>query len=130
MICNIKNFDERLKLIVVFQLIKNINDCFDFDEIFKLFDHEKNDYAINLIFDVVFSFDFLYAFSKKEFRVLQNYIHENLALKKIKYFINEIEIFVMFVFKKNENFRLCVDYRDLNVITIKNRYFFFSLMKR
>ena len=31
----------------------------------------------------------------------------------------------MFVFKKNENFRLCVDYRNLNVITIKNRYFFF-----
>ena len=107
-----------------------MNDCFDFDEVFKLFDHEKNDHAINLIFDVVFSFDSLYAFSKKKLRVLQNYIHENFALKKIKYFINEIEVFVMFVFKKNENFRLCVDYRDLNVITIKNRYFFFSLMKR
>ena len=47
-----------------------MNDCFDFDKVFKLFDHEKNDYAINLIFDVVFSFDFLYAFSKKKFRVL------------------------------------------------------------
>ena len=29
----------------------------------------------------------------------------------------------MFVSKKNESLRLCVDYRDLNKITRKNRHF-------
>ena len=29
----------------------------------------------------------------------------------------------MFVKKKDDNLRLCVDYRDLNVITLKNKCF-------
>ena len=33
----------------------------------------------------------------------------------------------MFVAKKNESFRFCVDYCDLNVITIKNRYSLFFI---
>ena len=33
----------------------------------------------------------------------------------------------MFVAKKNENFCFCIDYRDLNVITIKNCYFLFFI---
>ena len=31
--------------------------------------------------------------------------------------------------KKNKNYCLCVDYRDLNVITIKNCYFLFFIDK-
>ena len=33
----------------------------------------------------------------------------------------------MFIFKKNENLRLYVDYKDLNKITKKNRHFLFSI---
>ena len=29
----------------------------------------------------------------------------------------------MFVKKKDDDLRLCVNYKDLNVITVKNRYF-------
>ena len=29
---------------------------------------------------------------------------------------------ILFIFKKNEKFRLCVDYRKLNKIIVKNRY--------
>jgi hypothetical protein len=29
---------------------------------------------------------------------------------------------VLFVKKKDESMRLCVDYRDLNAVTIKNKY--------
>ena len=36
--------------------------------------------------------------------------------------------FIMFD-KKNENLRLCVNYKDLNFITVKNRYFI-SLIKQ
>ena len=35
----------------------------------------------------------------------------------------------MFVKKKDDDLRLCVDYRDLNVITVKNRYLI-SLIKQ
>jgi hypothetical protein len=36
---------------------------------------------------------------------------------------------ILFVFKKNEGFRLYVNYRDLNKITVKNRYSFFLMKK-
>ena len=38
-------------------------------------------------------------------------------------------MFIMFVAKKNENFCFCVDYCDLNAITIKNCYFLFFIDK-
>ena len=34
---------------------------------------------------------------------------------------------ILFVLKKNEIFRLCVNYRKLNNITIKNRYSLFNI---
>ncbi len=33
------------------------------------------------------------------------------------------------MFKKNNKLRLCVNYRDLNAITIKNRYSLFLIIK-
>ena len=33
----------------------------------------------------------------------------------------------MFIFKKNESLRLCVNYKDLNKRTKKNRYFLFLI---
>ena len=61
--------------------------------------------------------------------MLQNYLYNNKKLNKIKQFINFAKTFIIFITKKNKNFRLCVDYRDLNVITIKNRYFLFFINK-
>ena len=33
-----------------------------------------------------------------------------------------IEFFILFVLKKNNDLRLYIDYRELNKVTIKNRY--------
>jgi hypothetical protein len=33
-----------------------------------------------------------------------------------------VEVLVLFIFKKNGSLRLCVNYRDVNYIIIKNRY--------
>ena len=33
-----------------------------------------------------------------------------------------MKISIFFIFKKNEKFRLCVNYKDLNVVIIKNRH--------
>ena len=127
LMCNLNNFDKKSKFVVVLQSIKNINNCFNFNKVFKLLNYEKNNYVIDLIFNVEFFFDFLYVFFEKKLHVLQNYLHKNFALNKIRHFVNFVEAFVIFVTKKNENLLLCVDYRKLNVFTIKNRYSLFLI---
>ena len=47
--------------------------------------------------------------------------------KFIKKFESSTRYSILFVFKKNDTFRLCVDYRKLNNITIKNRYSLFNI---
>ena len=56
-----------------------------------------------------------------KFETLQKYIKNNLISKKIKHSMIDVDAFVFFVFFKNDKFRLCVDYRDLNVVIIKNK---------
>ena len=63
---NLNNFNEKSKFVVMSQLIKNINNCFDFDKIFKLLNYKKNDYVINLIFNVEFFFRFFIRFFRKK----------------------------------------------------------------
>ena len=60
---------------------------------------------------------------------MQNYLHDNEKSNKIKRFTSFAKAFIMFVIKKNKSFCLCVDYRDLNIITIKNRCFLFFINK-
>ena len=47
---------------------------------------------------------------------------ENEKKEFIRKFESSTEYPILFVSKKNESLRLCVDYRKLNDITIKNRY--------
>ena len=82
-----------------------------------------------MIFDTKSSYNSLYFFFEKKLNVLQNYLHNNEKSNKIKRFTNFAKAFIMFVTKKNKNFRLCVDYRNLNIIIIKNRYFLFFIDK-
>jgi hypothetical protein len=52
-------------------------------------------------------------------------LNENFEREYIQRFINLIGAPILFIFKKNKELRLCMNYRDLNKITIKNRYSFF-----
>ena len=49
-------------------------------------------------------------------------MNENLKKKFIRKSQSSTKYSILFVSKKNEKLRLCVDYRKLNEITIKNRY--------
>ena len=64
----------------------------------------------------------IYSLSLKKFEILQKYLHDNLQKK----FINSSKTFyvslILFVVKSNEQLRLCVDYRKLNVIIKRNNY--------
>jgi hypothetical protein len=59
---------------------------------------------------------------EKELRALREYINENLKKKYIKSLTLLTRYPVLFVPKLNGKLRMCVDYRQLNTIIIKNRY--------
>jgi hypothetical protein len=64
----------------------------------------------------------IYQLSEKELEILREYIKENLAKGFIRKSESPAGFPILFVPKKDGKLRLCVDYRKLNDITIKNRY--------
>ena len=104
-------------------------DVFSKKNAFKLSTHDEKNHVINFMFDKNSFFDFLYNMPKKKLLYLREYIVENKTLSRIRELVNRASAFVLFIFKKNDSFKLCVDCRDLNVITIKNRYSLFLIEK-
>jgi hypothetical protein len=64
----------------------------------------------------------IYSLLEKKLTVLQEYINENLKKKYIRPSTLPTRYPVLFVPKPNGKLRMYVDYRQLNTITIKNRY--------
>ena len=87
-----------------------------------LFKHQTWNHEIVFKSNKTFTFEFIYAFFEKKLKILREYLNENLKKKFIRKSQSSIKYSILFVSKKNEKFRLCVDYRKLNEITIKNRY--------
>ncbi|KAE8244356.1 hypothetical protein A4X13_0g6653 [Tilletia indica] len=63
----------------------------------------------------------LYTLSPKELKTLHEWIDEQLRLGFIRPSSSPASSPILFVKKKDGSLRLCVDYRGLNAITIKNR---------
>jgi hypothetical protein len=82
-------------------------------------------YHIINIGDVIFLYKSIYKLSENELKILKKYLNKNLKKKYIQHFINSAEAPILFILKKDGSLRLCVNYRDLNKITIKNRHLFF-----
>jgi hypothetical protein len=64
----------------------------------------------------------IYPLSRAELKILEEYLRESLAKGRIRLSQSPAASPVLFVPKKDGTFRLCVDYRGLNSITVKNRY--------
>jgi len=60
--------------------------------------------------------------SAEKLDALRQYLKENMRKEFIKESQSSAEYLILFVLKLNESLRLCVDYRALNNITIKNSY--------
>jgi hypothetical protein len=103
------------------QDIKNYNDVFDSKYAFIFLNYKKENHNINLLLSKESFYESLYSLFKKELNILQKYLLQNLALGKICKFISLVNASMLFVLKSDNNLRLCVNYRNLNVITIKNK---------
>ena len=64
----------------------------------------------------------LYNLSQTELAELRRYLEDALAKGWIKHSVLPAGASILFVPKRDDGLRLCVDYRGLNAITIKNRH--------
>ena len=84
--------------------------------------HRSYDHKIDTVDNEDPPFGKIYNMSTNELEALKSYIDEMLAKGFIRSSNSPAGAPVLFVKKKNGTLRLCVDYRALNKITIKNRY--------
>ena len=119
LICFFESQKNELKKILL--SISNFKNMFDLKSTNMLLTHDEHDHDIDLMSNKTSSYEFLYNMSQKKFETLREWIQKNFARDKIKHSMIDVETFVLFVLKKNEKFRLCVNYKDFNVITIKNK---------
>uniref|UniRef100_A0A8C5QDJ5 Gypsy retrotransposon integrase-like protein 1 n=1 Tax=Leptobrachium leishanense TaxID=445787 RepID=A0A8C5QDJ5_9ANUR len=85
--------------------------------------HRKYDCPIDLLPGAVIPFERIYhPLSTPELEVLKAYIQENLQKGFIRPSTSPAGAGIFFIGKKDGGLRPCVDFRELNNITIKNRY--------
>ena len=96
-------------------------DVFLKKEVSWLSAHEKHDHTIE-INEKESLHKSLYNLFKTELNILRKYLDNVLVKSWIKHSVNSVNTSVLFVSKKDEDSRLCVNYWDLNCIIIKNQH--------
>jgi hypothetical protein len=105
----------------ILEKYKDFADVFDKVNADKLLKHDSQDHAINTK-NKMFSFESIYNLSMIELELLKKYLDEFLTKEFIVLSSSFVDASILFVKKSKDDLRLCVNYKKLNVITIKNRY--------
>lgn len=84
--------------------------------------HRTYDCSIELLPGAEIPFGRIYPLLKPELEALRKYIDESLGKGFIRASSSPAGAGIFFVEKKDHSLRPCIDYRNLNKITIKNRY--------
>ena len=120
---NFLKLSQEKQLKILFDL-KNYIDVFSESEINEFSSHRESfDHFIDFVFEKNSSFDPIYNLSKNELKVLKDYIDKNFANEFIVCFKFSANAFILFIKKNDKKLRLCVNYRELNAISIKTKYF-------
>ena len=88
----------------------------------RLADYVLWDYEIDLEPGISPKFFPIYKLTKVEKQALREFVWENLKLRRIRSLQLSAGYPVLFILKKYGKLRLCIDYRQLNSITKKDRY--------
>jgi hypothetical protein len=104
----------------IFEKYKDFADVFDKINADKLLKHDSQDHAIDTK-SKMSSFESMYNLSMTELELLKEYLDEFLTKEFIVLFSLFVETSILFVKKSKNDLKLCVNYRELNAITIKNR---------
>ena len=99
----------------------NLSDAFFKVAVNTLSEHAAHDLSIDTQ-EKNSSFRLIYNLFAKKLRILRDYIEKHLKKEFITFSTSSAEASVLFITKKDEELRLCVDYRELNEIIVKNRY--------
>lgn len=97
-------------------------DVFDERNASLLPEHRPYDCAIELEPGTQPPFGPIYGLTETELHALKEYVDEHLAKGFIRHSQSPAGAPILFVKKKDGSLRMCVDYRGLNKITVKNRY--------
>ena len=116
---NLNNID-KLKLEDI-PVLKEYADVFS-EEILGLPPKRELDFTIELVSGAVPSSKAPYQMNILELKELKSQLKELIDKKYIRPSVSSWGAPVIFVKKKDETMRLCIDYRQLNKMTIKNRY--------
>jgi len=108
-------------IILLFRYFKFLNVFFKKNvDILSL--HQAHDYVIHLKEDAQLSIFTLYNMSCDEILELRHYLNKNLSKDFIQVNHFQTIISVLFIKKFEEELCFCMNYWDLNAITVKNRY--------
>jgi hypothetical protein len=110
----------------IFEKYKDFANVFDKVNADKLSEHDSQDHAIDTK-NKMFSFESVYNLSMTELELLKEYLDEFLTKEFIVLSSSFVDASILFVKKSKNDLRLCVNYKELNVITIKNRYSIFLI---
>ena len=102
--------------------LKRYTEVFSVDNAKKLAPHRDIDMAIELQPGKEPPYGPIYPLSPRELTALKEFLEENLEKGFIRESKSPAGAPILFTPKKDGGLRLCVDYRGLNAVTIKNRY--------
>lgn len=102
--------------------LQEYSDVFSKSSAEQLPEHSTYDHTIPLESGTKPPYGPIYSLSATELKALDEYLKENLAKGFIRPSSSPAGSPILFVKKSDGSLRLCVDYRGLNKITIKNRY--------
>ena len=71
----------------------------------------------------------IYILFYTKLKTLRNYLDKNFKKGFIQKAKIIVKFLILFILKKNRKLKLCINYRKLNTITIKNKYLLLNIRK-